>query len=506
MESLASYDYKTNKCYVIEAGDYIFYASENAHSWALATEEQTATITLSKIVYDANNARSSDAMAAVNLFDDVSSEFTDTPTEGKPLNFSRADFAGTFPPAPTEADMVAEDYIKTAHETTCDENTDEVLGNVSGSLVYTEEMPTTKASNNLQLINVRGLDYDDPAWDLLLDELDMNEVAPMIANAGYNTAEMLTVGKPATLDYDGPMGWSTWVSANGDNANVIGFPTEEVLAATWNVDLAEEMGKIIGEQGLANGFVGWYAPAMNTHRNAFAGRNYEYYSEDGHLAGKIAAAEISGCMDKGTYVYLKHFALNDKEDGRNGIATWANEQAIREIYLKPFEIAVKEAKATIRYYDENDNLATKEIAATTGIMSAYNRIGCTWSGGRYDLMTEVLRNEWNFHGVVISDYYGGSAYMDPDLGIRAGNDIMLNTFANGSVSDSTSATGVAQMRKAAHNVLYTVVNSAAMQGIVSGTSISYKLATWQKLLYVGDAIAALIVAACLFTIFKKKNA
>ena len=507
-EDLASYDYKNNKAYVLDEGKYKFYLSDNSHSWASIDAEDSAKVYTHDFdawVFDKDNKRSTDLIAATNQFDDVSAEFVDVPTEGKPLNFSRADFAGTFPTAPTEADMAAEDYIKTAHETVYDENTNKETGNVEGSVAYTDKMPTVKANNGIQLISLRGLDYNDPAWDLLLDELDMSTVANMLANAGYNTAELTDIGKPATLDYDGPMGWSTWVSASGKDAICLGFPAEEVLAATWNEALAEEMGQIIGEQGLYNGFNGWYAPAMNTHRNAFAGRNYEYYSEDGLLAGKIAASEVSGVMKYGSYCYLKHFALNDKEDGRNGIATWANEQAIREIYLKPFEIAVKEAKADVNYYDEDGKLQTSTIKAATAIMSSYNRIGCTWSGARYGLMTTILRDEWGFNGAVLTDYYGGSAYMDPDSGIRAGNDLMLNTFADGSLSDQKSATGVAAMRRAAHNTLYMVVNSNAMQGIVPGSTVTYKLATWQKCLIAGDIVAAAIVILGIVLILKKRK-
>ena len=507
-EDLASYDYKNNKAYVLDEGEYKFYLSDNSHSWASIDGEDSAKVYTHDFdawVFDKDNKRSTDLIAATNQFDDVSAEFVDVPTEGKPLNFSRADFAGTFPTAPTEADMAAEDYIKTAHETVYDENTNKETGNVEGSVAYTDKMPTVKANNGIQLISLRGLDYNDPAWDLLLDELDMSTVANMLANAGYNTAELTDIGKPATLDYDGPMGWSTWVSASGKDAICLGFPAEEVLAATWNEALAEEMGQIIGEQGLYNGFNGWYAPAMNTHRNAFAGRNYEYYSEDGLLAGKIAASEVSGVMKYGSYCYLKHFALNDKEDGRNGIATWANEQAIREIYLKPFEIAVKEAKADVNYYDEDGKLQTSTIKAATAIMSSYNRIGCTWSGARYGLMTTILRDEWGFNGAVLTDYYGGSAYMDPDSGIRAGNDLMLNTFADGSLSDQKSATGVAAMRRAAHNTLYMVVNSNAMQGIVPGSTVTYKLATWQKCLIAGDIVAAAIVILGIVLILKKRK-
>ncbi|MBE5921013.1 MAG: beta-glucosidase [Pseudobutyrivibrio ruminis] len=507
-EDLASYDYKNNKAYVLDEGEYKFYLSDNSHSWASIDAEDSSKVYTHDFdawVFDKDNKRSTDLIAATNQFDDVSAEFVDVPTEGKPLNFSRADFAGTFPTAPTEADMTAEDYIKTAHETVYDENTNKETGNVEGSVAYTDKMPTTKANNGIQLISLRGLDYNDPAWDLLLDELDMSTVANMLANAGYNTAELTDIGKPATLDYDGPMGWSTWVSASGKDAICLGFPAEEVLAATWNEALAEEMGQIIGEQGIYNGFNGWYAPAMNTHRNAFAGRNYEYYSEDGLLAGKMAASEVSGVMKYGSYCYLKHFALNDKEDGRNGIATWATEQAIREIYLKPFEIAVKEAKADVNYYDEDGNLKTSTIKAATAIMSSYNRIGCTWSGARYGLMTTILRDEWGFNGAVLTDYYGGSAYMDPDSGIRAGNDLMLNTFADGSLSDQKSATGVAAMRRAAHNTLYMVVNSNAMQGIVPGSTVTYQLATWQKCLIAGDIVAAAIVILGIVLILKKRK-
>ncbi len=507
-EDLASYDYKNNKCYVLDAGTYGFYLSDNAHSWAYIDQADAGKYFSNELtgeVFGESNKRDSDMTAAVNQFDEVSAELTDTKTEGKALNFSRSDFAGTFPTAPTDADITAEDYIKTAIETVFDENTDTKTGNVEGSLVYTADMPVTGASNGLQLINIRGLSYDDPAWEQLLDELNMDDVANMLANAGYNTAEILNIGKPATLDYDGPMGWSTWVSASGSDAICIGFPAEELLAATWNVDIARELGEMVGEQGLYNGFNGWYAPAMNTHRNAFAGRNYEYYSEDGLLGGKIAAAEISGTMKYGVYTYIKHFAVNDKEDGRNGIATWLNEQALREIYLRPYEIAVKEAKADVNYYNENNQLVSNTINATTAIMSAYNRIGTVWAGGQYGLQTQILRNEWGFRGAVESDYFGGNAYMDPDLGLRAGNDLMLNTFADGNLSDKSSATGVAAMRRAAHNVLYMVANSNAMQGVVSGSTVSYKMAGWQKALLAGDIAAALIVVLGITLIVRKRK-
>lgn len=504
-EELASYDYKTNGCYVLEAGDYSFYLSDNAHSWATISQDKVFTATVEGQVYDEANKRSSDLTAAVNRFDYVSEVFADAPTEGSPVNMSRADFNGTFPTAPTEQELVASDKVKEELETLFDENTDTKIGNVEGSYVYTDEMPATGVGNGLSLIDMRGLDFDDPKWETFLDQLNMEEVQNMLANAGFNTAEMTSVGKAATLDYDGPMGWSTWVSANGEDAICIGFPAEELMAATWNVELVKEIGEMIGEQGLYNGFNGWYAPAMNTHRNAFAGRNYEYYSEDGFLAGVMAAAEVSGAMEKGVYSYLKHFAVNDKENGRNGIATFLNEQALREIYLRPFELCIKNATATIYYNNEDGEKVSKEMKAATALMSSYNRIGTVWAGGTYELMTQVLREEWGFNGVAITDYFGGSAYMDADLGTRAGNDILLNTFADGTLTDTTSATGVAVMRRAAHHVLYTVANSAAMQGVASGVEISYALSGWQKALIAGDIAVAIIFAIGIFLLIRKRN-
>lgn len=515
-EDLASYDYKQEKAYVLDEGTYKFYLSENAHSWADITDSDTAHFyqhNLSKVVFKGNQKRQSDLTETQNRFDDVSAMFKDVATDGFATNMSRKDFALTYPTEPTDKDKTANETIKYALEHSFDFATDPELGNVEGSRVYAKDAPKSKQNNGLKLIDLRCASYDDPLWEQLLDELDYEKVIDMLGNAGFNTKLLESIGKPATLDYDGPMGWTNWVSASAGDAECIGFPAEEILAATWNTELAEEVGKSVGELGLAYGYNGWYAPAMNTHRSAFAGRNYEYFSEDPLLSGKMAAKETEGAMSKGTYVYLKHFALNDKENGRNGIATWCNEQAIREIYLRPFEIAVKEAEVEIRYNDHHGVDSRKTIKATTGIMSAYNRIGTRWAGGRIGLMTDILRGEWGFHGAVISDYFGGSPYMSPDSAVRAGNDIMLNTFAKGTVNDTSSATGLMAMRKAAKNVLYMVVNSNAMQGITTGATISYSLSPWQKLLIVGEAVDGAIVvglvvlATLMFVRYRKeKNA
>lgn len=498
-EELASYDYKINKSYVLDEGIYKFYLSENAHSWSniqVTDDKKYYEIELSEVIYNDGNNRDSDNTTVTNQFDDVSNMFKDGVTEGYATNMSRFDFVGTYPTALTENDKVANEDIKNKLESVFNEQNDSKLGNTETSDIYTEDMPQIGLSNGLNLIDFRGVDYNDESWNQLLDQLSIKEMTNLIETAGFNTAEILSISKPATLDYDGPLGWSTWVTASGKDALVEAFPASVVLASTWNVELAEDMGKMIGEQGLRNDFNGWYAPGVNIHRSAFSGRNYEYYSEDGYLSGKIAAATVSGAASKGTYCYLKHFALNDQEDGRRGIATWANEQAIREIYLRPFEICVKEAKAEINYIaDEDGNWDTKTINATTAIMSSYNCIGTTWAGGNYNLLNNVLRSEWGFEGVVITDYYGGDAFMDSDQGVRAGSDIYLNTFANASLSDTESATAVAAIRKATHNALYTVVNSNTMQGISPGTIISYSLSTWKLCLIMADI--AIMIGICI---------
>ncbi len=509
IEDLASYDYLNHKVYVLDKGLYQFYLSDNAHSWEsidTTDADHYYGVELQEIIYNEDHKRASDAVVATNQFDDVSAHFSNENNETHSQVMSRSNFKGTFPTAPTEADKIASESVKKQLETVFDPTNDFQLGNQASSLIYEAGEVETGLDNGINLIDLRGKDFDDPLWTELLNQLTVEEMTHLIANAGFNTAEINQISKPATLDYDGPLGWSTWVTANGDDAIVEAFPAGEILAATWNVDLAFDMGQIIGEQGLANGFNGWYAPAMNIHRSAFSGRNYEYYSEDGFISGKIAAKTVSGAMDKGVYVYLKHFALNDQEDGRRGIATWADEQAIREIYLRPFEISIKEAKADITYIaDDEGNRVTKSIPAVTGIMSSYNCIGTTWAGGNYALLENVLRKEWQFEGAVVTDYYGGDAFMSPDQALRAGSDLMLNTFANAGLKDAKSSTALSSLKNAMHHVLYMVVNSNAMQGIATGTLVTYKISPWKKWLIIGDIAALILIGIAYYSLSRSRK-
>lgn len=255
------------------------------------------------------------------------------------------------------------------------------------------------------------------------------------------------------------------------------------------------MGEMIGEEGLAGNedgdglpYSGWYAPAMNIHRSQFAGRNWEYYSEDGLLSGKLAAQTVQGAKTKGVYCYLKHFALNDQETDREyyGIFVWANEQAMREVYLTPFEICVKEGGAN-------------------AMMSSFNRIGTTWTGGSYALLTEVLRNEWGFEGMVITDY-STNRYTYIDLMIRAGGDLFL-TQDEKSFYMEDDATQITNYRRATKNILYVVANSNIMSIEVDG----YKWPLWQEVMtYIDIGLGVVLVvwgvAIILVTAKKKKTA
>ncbi len=260
------------------------------------------------------------------------------------------------------------------------------------------------------------------------------------------------------------------------------YASECVVGATWNMELAEAMGIAVGNEGLIGNergddrsYNGWYAPAANIHRSPFSGRNWEYYSEDGFLSGKMAASVIQGAMSKGVYTMMKHFVVNDQETDRdsNGLITWLNEQALREIYLRPFELAVKEGKSM-------------------GIMSSFNRIGTVWAGGCYELLTEILRQEWGFRGMVITDY--ANAYMNPDQMIRAGGDLCLfqdqQPTASGLI---VSASHLTALRKATKNILYTVSRSNAMNVMGNGVEYGYALPYWEIALFAFDA---LVLLAC----------
>lgn len=471
-EDLASYDYKGTGCYVLSEGTYVLSLREDSH-----TIFDEVSLELDGTVYDESNPRPSDEVAAVNQFDDVSAMFSDTQADGLVRNLSRSDFAATFPTPP---DSSLADVSRTVGDTTLAAALQEF--DASAHIDESAEMPTLGADNGLQLIDMRGLDYDDPAWEKLLDQLTLEDMEGL-AWLGYGNDPMLSIGLPSTTAQDGSAGWHK-------DSGCCAYSAGAVMGYTWNQDLAYEFGLTVSEESLANptlGYAGWYSPATNIHRSAFGGRVYEYYSEDGVLSGWMAKGCVEGMMENGVTTYIKHFALNEQETNRHGICTWANEQAIREIYLKPFEIAIKNAKATISYYPDtacDGELQTKVIDATVALMTSYNSIGTTYTGGSHALLSDVVRGEWGFEGAIISDGMTGNL----SQALLAGEDGNLNLEAMALLMgtgtlDTDEATYVQAARTAVHNYAYSIVNSSAMNGLLPGSTFTYQPAMWKIAAY-----------------------
>ena len=450
-EDMASYDTYGAGCYVLEAGDYQISINSDSHN---VIDSQTYTVA-STVTYDESNPRSTDETAAVNEF---------AYAEGDVTYLSRADgFANYADATAAPASMSMSDEAKATFLNNSNYNPEDYNND-------SDEMPTTGAKNGIKLADLRGVDYDDAQWDSLLDELTISDMDTMIAIGGYQTSAASSVGKIMTVDCDGPAS----INNNFTGIGSVGFPSAVMIASTWNKNLALKFGESIGKMADEMEVSGWYAPAMNTHRSAFAGRNFEYYSEDGVLSGYMATNAILGAEEYGVYAYMKHFALNDQETNRTEmLCTWANEQSIREIYLKPFEMSVKEGGAK-------------------AVMSSFNYIGTQWAGGSSALCNTVLRDEWGFRGFVLTDYFGVYGYMDSDMGIRGGTDCMLVAYDTeiNHVTDTTSATGVLAMRQACKNIMYTVVNSRAYDP----ENLTEGLMNWQIMAIVIDVIfAALII-------------
>ena len=465
LEDLASYD--TGKKvsgggYILEAGEYVLSLRSDSHT---VLDETSVTVS-SDVVYDQNNLHNGDLVAATNRFDFALGDVTYLSRENAFANYAQATAA------PTNFTLDAEVHANGSWDP-ADYNDPN------------DTVPTTGASGSVKLGDLRGAEYDDPRWEELLDQVTVDEMVELIAYGGHQTAAVNSVGKVRTLDTDGPAGMcSPTLSMFGT-----GYCCNMIISQTWNRELAYKAAQGIAQEFYDFGVVGWYAPSMNTHRSAFAGRNFEYYSEDGYLSGELAREQVKACEDTGVYPYIKHFALNDQETNRNGIlCTWTTEQAMREIYLKPFEEAVKAS-----------------TPGKTAIMSSYNYIGSTWSGACPQLQKEVLREEWGFQGMVLSDYFGNYGYMDADRAIRGGTDIMLGTTGNDAIlTDTTSGTSLQAMRQACKNVFFTTVNSAAYENYVPDA-----IPGWLTTAYIieGAVAAVLVIAEVLLvrSYLKKKN-
>ena len=380
--------------------------------------------------------------------------------------------------------------------------------------------PVLNQKHDVELIDLRGLPLSDPKWDLLLEETNVEELSKLIAQCGYCSPAMPSIVKPKVSDLDGPAGLNLVVghgsSPIGDGLVAMTWVTEYMLACTWDEELALKMGEGVGEDGLHGNVVGWYGPAMNIHRTPFAGRNFEYYSEDPFLSGVMGKNEVQGAARKGLYGFVKHFALNDQETHRdqNGLITFSNEQAMREIYFRPFEILLKQNNVTVKYNEairDANNVITgyklkyAEIPATTAIMSSFNRLGPTWAGGNYDLITGVLREEFGFEGFVLTDYDTGN-YMvnNTKQMLEAGGDAKLNTIGtwDGLTKGDKINENVAYAKDAAKHILYCVVNSAAMNGFAHGAKIIPGFANYKYIVIGVDVACGLGVVVMGFFLFR----
>lgn len=482
---LASYDYRDangnwDACYELDAGEYALYISRNAHDRALEIPFQ---IEEDIVIYE-------DPVTG----NTVENRYTDVDLDSSDYHLqtllSRADWEGTMPQPPGEADRTIDSTFLAALKSMEHNNPDAdgyyneeipAFGNTSSSLTLHDLI--TYDGDGSVVRDGRGdiVSYDDERWNELISRLSVSELVNLCNMGAFKSNELKTIGKPLTNDTDGPTGFTNFMDQSGTYWDTCYYCAEVVMGSTWNQELMEELGAMVGSEGLigADGkgnnlpYSGWYAPGVNIHRSPFGGRNFEYFSEDGVFNGKMAAAEIRGCASQGVYCFVKHFALNEQETHRssNGSGTWVTEQAMREIYLKPFEIAVKEG-------------------GTTAIMSSFNRIGTRWTGGDHRLCTQILRNEWGFRGMVITDFNTTSymnlkqmAYAGGDLNL--GNDMTLPDVIQPNWCNQEDTADLAVLRNSVKNILYTVANSNAMNGEVD----HYAPAWWKIAVIAVDCVA-----------------
>ncbi len=462
LEDMASYDEYNGGAYTLEKGDYVIAVKANSHQ----TLDSKVYSQKDTVRYGGSNARPSDYAAAGNQLQDARGEVEYLSRKDGFANYETATAAPTDLNLPEK--YIAGYHLNANYDPTAYINPDDV-------------MPTTGAKNGLMLEDLRGRSYDDPDWDKLLDQLTVDEMANMIALSGYQTPAIASIGKVQCVDSDGPAA----INNNFTGGGSIGFPVEVVITCTWSHELASQWGELMGKMAKELGSTGWYAPGMNTHRSAFTARNYEYFSEDGVLAGWMAADAVKAAMQEGVYSTIKHYAMYDC----NGkmVCAWATEQSMREIYLKPFEIAVKKGGAT-------------------GVMASWAYIGNKWVGESSELMKTILRDEWGFRGFVVSDFFrnNGHGFMNADEALANGVDAMLSTFAGGpnQVTDKSAASNVKYMREATHNILYTTVNSWAYDEEHSHPGME----TWKVILIAADVVLGAAILFGMVHKYKKHKA
>ncbi|WP_446455899.1 glycoside hydrolase family 3 C-terminal domain-containing protein [Tuanshanicoccus lijuaniae] len=445
VDEMASYDYVKAKAYVLDKGTYEIKVMNNAHEVIDSFEyEQKETVTFNE------SPRNSDNVVATNQFDKASGDLK---------YVSRADWEGTLPTKRTADTEANEELIESISKPQYE------MDNSVEDIVV--------AKHGLKLEDLSGKDYDDPMWNQLLEQLSVDDMVKLVGFGGYATQGIDSVGLPATVNSDGPAGINNILTG----LSGVQFNSGVVVASTWNKDLAAKFGAAMAQEAIANDIFGLYAPAVNIHRTPFSGRNFEYYSEDPVISGKIAAATVKAAKEDGVFMYVKHFAVNDQETNRAGVATWLNEQSLRELYLKAFEIPVKEGEAT-------------------AIMSSFNRIGTIWTGGYNELLNTVLREEWGFNGTVITDFNFGW-FMDPTQAVLNGGDLMLTPVGKEPTEASKTPHGRHALRQASKNIMYTVLNSGALENYDSSFPV------WLTLWIMGNGLALAALGVWIFNKNKK---
>lgn len=464
--SAASYDYRDANSngfsgYELEAGEYTLYISRNAHE----SEKAIALNLAADVQIDTDPTTDSEV---VNRYTD-SENFLDSDWQLDAM-LSRADWEGTWPTPQTAqqhagTDRLYEEIRSEEHNNPTDFDSEEYpwFGE-EPTLTLRDLLPSAEAEGYEPVVS-----YDDERWEELMMGCDEEEMIALINNGAYHTLAMESVGLPATIHGDGPSGFTCFMSKEQVNGTCQ-YVSEPVMASTWNINLMNELGEAIGEEGTigdkATGqpYSSIYAPGVNIHRSPFGGRCSEYFSEDPFISGMMGAAEVQGIQRRGVLPTVKHFVANEQETHRSigGDLSWLSEQALREIYLKPFEYTVK-------------------LGETRGIMTSFNRIGTRWTGGDYRLLTEILRNEWGFNGLVICDFNTIPQYMIPRMMFYAGGSLDLATQQSAMWTDcDTSDAGDAiVLMRAVKDVMYALVNSNAMNAEVIG----YNPPIWQEYLH-----------------------
>lgn len=500
VEDMASYDcYDANENkvtgYELDPGDYQVKVMRSAHE--MAGSDMSITYHLSKGIHYENDsvtgAPVDNKFTGEDAGDGISVDGSDTDSNIQYM--TRADFKATFP-AERAPDRALTDnakalnlYTEDMAEAWIDDSDEEIVTGADNGLKLYDENGFTDLAFEL------GADYDGETWDALLDQMSVEEMKRLVLHGYSKNYDVESIGKIQNQELDGPAQLGGFKPGLSSGEQATGFPDENVVAQTWNRELAWKLGHIQGAQAGEKGYEGWYAPSVNMHRTPLGGRNYEYYSEDSVLSGALAAKTVEGAMDSGMYCYMKHLIAYDQDSMRDSLYTWMTEQSLREIYLKPFKTAIQEAGAT-------------------GIMTSYNRLGAVWAGGSRTLLTDVLRGEIGFQGAVLTDYCDHHKYMNMDHALRAGGDLWMDGMFTGKLQfEMESNTFRQALRRASKNIIYMWVNAGYENKVYNETAKNpvirpvekktMSLVTKIQVLY--DAAAVVLIVLWTKSIIKRRR-